>query len=76
MVSKATLMERFDDFRVLLAGSRAVDPAAVTASLIQALERMGVVGVPVRTDLVDGIPRTALGKAPLIRRAAPIPAAH
>lgn len=54
--------------RVLLAEARGIDPAAVRATVETALARVGALDVPVRVDLVDAIPRTALGKAPLIRR--------
>jgi len=45
-------------------------------SVRAALERVGVRDVPVAVDLLDPIPRTALGKAPLIRRAALATAGH
>lgn len=62
--------------RVLLAGAADVD-AAVTADAVRfALERVGAHDVRVDVDLVDAIPRTALGKAPLIRRAQLATAAH
>jgi putative adenylate-forming enzyme len=54
---------------VLLAGAANVEPAATEASIRDALERIGAHDVPVAVELVDAIPRTALGKAPLIRRA-------
>ena len=69
--------ERFDAWRledaparlrVLLAGGPSIDTAATAESVRLALVRVGVVDVPVRVDLVDAIPRTALGKAPLVRR--------
>ena len=53
--------------RVLLGGP-SIDTAATAESVRLALARVGVVDVPVRVDLVDAIPRTALGKAPLVRR--------
>jgi len=56
--------------RVLLAQSDApIDVEAVGSSVSAALARMGAHDVPVSVELVDAIPRTALGKAPLIRRA-------
>ncbi len=65
-----------DRLRVLLAGAANVD-AAVTADLIRrALEAVGVRGIQVTVDLVDSIPRTALGKAPLIRRVQLATAGH
>jgi putative adenylate-forming enzyme len=57
-----------EGLRVLLAGARDVDPDAVEAVIGDALGRVGVVGVPITVEMVDAIPRTALGKAPLIRR--------
>ena len=62
--------------RVLLAGAANVN-AAVTAEAVRlAMERVGTHGIAVAVDLVDSIPRTALGKAPLIRRAQHSTAAH
>jgi phenylacetate-CoA ligase len=55
--------------RVLLAGARNLDRAAVAESVRAALARVGAGDIPVEVDLVEAIPRTALGKAPLIRRA-------
>ena len=54
--------------RVLLAGDASIDTAATADSVRLALARIGVVDVPVQVDLVEAIPRTALGKAPLVRR--------
>lgn len=62
--------------RVLLAGATDVHPTATEDAVRLALERVGAHGVPVNVDLVDAIPRTALGKAPLIRRAQLATAAH
>ncbi len=62
--------------RVLLAGAAAgVDPATVAASVSAELERVGVHGIPVGAALVEAIPRTALGKAPLVRHSQPAPSA-
>jgi phenylacetate-CoA ligase len=55
--------------RVLLAGAANVDASAVVESVRLALGRAGAHGVPVAVHLVETIPRTALGKAPLVRRA-------
>lgn len=55
--------------RVLLAGAANVDAGHTVDSVRAALERVGAHDVPVSVDLVDHIPRTAVGKAPLIRRA-------
>jgi putative adenylate-forming enzyme len=54
--------------RVLLAEAGAVEPGAVERKIRSALANIGVAGVAIRVELVDAIPRTALGKAPLIRR--------
>jgi putative adenylate-forming enzyme len=62
------VIDEGDCLRVLLAGAANID-AAVTADLVQrALEAVGVRGIHVTVNFVDSIPRTALGKAPLIRR--------
>ena len=60
--------------RVLLAGARDVVPARTAETVRDALERVGARDVPVSVELVDAIPRTALGKAPLIRRGPLAPA--
>jgi phenylacetate-coenzyme A ligase PaaK-like adenylate-forming protein len=62
--------------RVLLAGAASVDASAVGDSVRAALVRAGAHDVPVAVDLVDAIPRTALGKAPLIRSVRPAVAAR
>lgn len=54
--------------RVLLAGGPSIDTAAVADSVRLALARIGVVNVPIRVDSIEAIPRTALGKSPLVRR--------
>jgi phenylacetate-CoA ligase len=61
--------------RVLLAEAGAVDLDAVKRSTESALATVGVAGVAIRVEAVDSIPRTALGKAPLIRRAGRTPVA-
>lgn len=64
------VIEEDGRLRVLLASDRGqVDSAAVGARVALALERVGAGRVAVEVLLVDSIPRTALGKAPLIRRA-------
>ena len=56
--------------RILLAGATAsMDLAVVRGSVNAALERLGVRGMPIVVDTVASIPRTALGKVPLVRRA-------
>jgi phenylacetate-CoA ligase len=70
------VIDEGDRLRVLLAGGENVE-AAATADLVQrALGAIGVRGVQVTVNLVDSIPRTALGKAPLIRRAQLASAGH
>ena len=60
--------------RVLLARpSAGVDPAVVADETAAALAHMGVHGTSIEVDVVDEIPRTALGKTPLVRRARPDP---
>lgn len=46
-----------------------VDPATVGRAVAAVLEEVGVRSVEIETEVVDAIPRTALGKAPLVRRA-------
>jgi phenylacetate-CoA ligase len=58
-----------DGLRVLLAGGPSIDTGAVVDHVRLALAQVGVIDVQVTVDLVDSIPRTALGKAPLVRRA-------
>jgi putative adenylate-forming enzyme len=54
--------------RVLLAGAATVDPGGTAEAVRRALDRVGAHDVPVAVELVDAIPRTALGKAPLVSR--------
>jgi phenylacetate-coenzyme A ligase PaaK-like adenylate-forming protein len=57
-----------DGVRVLLARPKgSVDLGSVSSAIERALERQGVLARPVRVVQVEAIPRTALGKAPLIR---------
>jgi putative adenylate-forming enzyme len=54
--------------RVLLAGARtSVDDREVAAALRGALERAGARAPSIAVERVEAIPRTAMGKAPLIR---------
>lgn len=62
--------------RVLLAGAGNVDATLAADSVRRALSTVGVRATPVAVDLVDSIPRTAMGKAPLVRRANPVAAPH
>lgn len=58
--------------RVLLAGAAAgVDEAGVAARVVSGLRAVGVLDVPISVERVAGIPRTALGKAPLVVRRPP-----
>ena len=63
------VIEEGGRLRVLLAGGSSVDTLAVGDNVRGALSRVGVIDIPVIVELVDSIPRTALGKAPLVRRA-------
>lgn len=70
------VIEEGGRLRVLLAEAPGIDRAAVAASMASSLARAGAHDVSIQVELVDAIPRTALGKAPLIRRlpaAAPAP---
>lgn len=71
------VIDEGDRLRVLLVQVDSATAASARGSVEEALSRRGVVGVPVTIEAVDAIPRTALGKAPLIRRApaAIVPAA-
>jgi putative adenylate-forming enzyme len=75
-VSGWQVIEEGGRVRVLLAGAADVDVAVTAQSVRAALERVGAHGVQVAVDLVDAIPRTAMGKAPLIRRALLTTAPH
>ena len=55
--------------RILLAEPVNMDPPDVVASVEHRLADHGVTGIPITVERVARIPRTALGKAPLIRRA-------
>lgn len=66
------VIEEGGRLRVLLARpAPEIDPGAVRGQVAAALERVGVRDVAIVVELVDIIPRTAMGKAPLIRRADP-----
>lgn len=55
--------------RVLLAGlATGIDDAAVTERVASGLRAVGALDVPITVERVAEIPRTGLGKAPLIRR--------
>lgn len=70
------VIEEGGRLRVLLAQpAPGVDPAAVERAVTSALETAGARGVVIEAQAVDAIPRTALGKAPLVRRARPDTAA-
>ena len=71
-VSGWQVIEEPEGIRVLLAGAHDVRPEAVEAAVSAALARVGVIGVPIMVELVVAIPRTALVKAPLIRRSRPV----
>ena len=68
-VSGWQVVEDAGRLRVLLARPRtAVDPAVIRAEVTTALERVGVHEPAIEVSIIDAIPQTALGKAPLIRR--------
>jgi putative adenylate-forming enzyme len=58
-----------DALRVLLERPYGADLAAIARTLTAALARQGVAEIPIRVEIVDAIPRSAMGKAPLVRRA-------
>jgi phenylacetate-CoA ligase len=60
-----------DGLEVLLAQPRNLDPSGLEASFKSAMEGQGVTTPTIRIREVDAIPRTALGKAPLIKRTSP-----
>ena len=63
-----------DGLTILLAGPAPGHNADGLAARVQReLGQLGVGDVPIRVERVDAIPRTALGKAPLIRSAAAQP---
>ena len=56
--------------RVLVAGAAPdIEAHTVRTDVTSALDRLGARNVAIEVELVDAIPRTALGKAPLVRRA-------
>ena len=65
------VVEERSGLRVLLAGAAGVEVGSVAGSVSAALASVGVTDIAVSVETVDAIPRTALGKAPLIRRARP-----
>ena len=66
------VVENGGRIRLLLARpAPSVDPATVADDVAAALERVGSHDVVVKAEVVESIPRTALGKTPLIRRANP-----
>ena len=63
------IIQRPDGLEVLLVQPHAVDQSALVTSLQAALTAQGAVATTVRIREVAAIPRTALGKAPLITNA-------
>jgi|tagenome__1003787_1003787.scaffolds.fasta_scaffold20098774_1 phenylacetate-CoA ligase len=63
------IVQQPDGLDVLLAGSRGVEPSVLAARLQTALAEQGVTVPEIRIEEVPAIPRTALGKAPLITTA-------
>ena len=70
------VIDEGDRLRILLAGAADLDTAATADTVQRALLSVGVEDTLVTVDVVDAIPRTALGKAPLIRRALLATAGH
>jgi hypothetical protein len=62
------IVQHPDRLEVLLAQPRHLDRSALVTSLQDALATQGVTAPTVRIHEVPAIPRTALGKAPLIRK--------
>jgi len=52
--------------QILLVGTRPDDARAVAAAVMKRLESAGVAPLDIRVEGVDAVPRTALGKTPLI----------
>ena len=68
------VIETDGHLRVLLAGlATGIDDADVTKRVASGLRSVGAVDVPITIERVAEIPRTALGKAPLIRRGPRVP---
>jgi phenylacetate-coenzyme A ligase PaaK-like adenylate-forming protein len=63
------IIQRPDGLEVLLVQPHEVDQSALVTSLQAALTAQGAVATTVRIREVAAIPRTALGKAPLITNA-------
>jgi putative adenylate-forming enzyme len=63
------VIEEAGALRILLASPTRPLPD-VAARVRSDLERIGALGVAVDVDIVEAIPRTAVGKAPLVRRSA------
>jgi hypothetical protein len=84
VVTKSILMARFDDLvtdrDVHLADVERYLESATATELSwparRALAGVGARHVAISVELVEAIPRTALGKAPLIRHARPAGAGH
>jgi phenylacetate-CoA ligase len=71
-VAGRQVIDEGDRLRVLLARPTPdVDATAVAGDVVKALGAIGVHSIAVETAIVDEIPRTSLGKAPLVRRAIP-----
>ena len=73
-VSGWQVIDEAGRLRVLLAATRDLDAETVRSTIERALAERGARDVPIKVELVPAIPRTAMGKAPLIRKT-PSPAA-
>jgi hypothetical protein len=61
------VIEENGRLRVLLAGQHnGLNPETVRMDVAAALDRVGADDVAITAEVVDAIPRTALGKAPLV----------
>ena len=52
--------------RVLLGGAHGIVATSIADRVAHELRSAGVLLPPIRVELVDAVPRTALGKAPLV----------
>jgi putative adenylate-forming enzyme len=63
------VIDEGDRLHLLLARpSSGVETVVISKDITTALERIGVHDIPVEVEVVDEVPRTALGKTPLVRR--------
>jgi len=65
-VSEWQVIQDDGGLRILLGHARAVVPAQIVDRVTNELRGAGAIAPPIRVELVDAVPRTALGKAPLV----------